>query len=239
MATTLPSFVELMSSLGLEQTAASHSLSSPHSSPSMPNITPPSPDRSRSSPPPPRDYGISQNRRARYSPYSPVFPASRRRGSSSSSSSSEHERRPGSTSPHPPSSPRSRRLRGTLTVNVYDSNCDLPANTPISTYVRRKTPGASPTSPTFSRATSSSPVAASTGPLTLPTLPSFFPHSASVESFPITPNPNVESLTGSSPASMAKVLPEVHSASVHAHRIYHTGVRLSSPPIDRRQVQTA
>ncbi|KAJ6629165.1 hypothetical protein B0H10DRAFT_2209090 [Mycena sp. CBHHK59/15] len=78
--TTLPSFVELMSSLGLDQAAtpaperstSSSPRSSPSSSPRMPSVTPPSPTKSRSSPSL-RDAGAPRNRLARYSPYSPVF----------------------------------------------------------------------------------------------------------------------------------------------------------------------
>ncbi|KAJ7667826.1 hypothetical protein DFH06DRAFT_230664 [Mycena polygramma] len=239
--TTLPSFVELMSSLGLDQTApapesASPSpRSSPSSSPRMPSVTPPSPTKSRSSPSL-RDAGASRNRLARYSPYSPVFQSSRRGSLSSvSSSSSDYERptvRAYSTSPHPPSSPRSRKRHGNnLTVNVYGSNTDLSANTPISTYVRRKTPGASPTSPTFPRegvdSLTDSP-SASPMPFSIPTLPSLFPRSASSDSFPLTPNSDIENPASerSSPNYASKPLPDV----IEYHRGYHTGVRISSPP---------
>ncbi|KAJ6539175.1 hypothetical protein B0H19DRAFT_961310 [Mycena capillaripes] len=215
--TTLPSFVELMSSLGLDQTApaperstSSSPRSSPSSSPRMPSVTPPSPTKSRSSPSL-RDAGASRNRLARYSPYSPVFVSLAY-----------------STSPHPPSSPRSRKRHGNnLTVNVYGSNSDLSANTPISTYVRRKTPGASPTSPTFPREALDSP-SSSPMPFSIPTLPSLFPRSASSDSFPLTPNSDVEHPPSerSSPNYLSKPLPDV----IEIHRGYHTGVRISSPP---------
>ncbi|KAJ7499089.1 hypothetical protein FB451DRAFT_25322 [Mycena latifolia] len=239
--TTLPSFVELMSSLGLETTTApehptsASPRSSPSSSPRMPSVTPPSPTKSRSSPSL-RDPGAPRNRLARYSPYSPVFQLSSRRGSLSSlsSSSSDYERptvRAYSTSPHPPSSPRARKRHGNnLTVNVYGSNSDLSANTPISTYVRRKTPGASPTSPTFPRETQDSP-STSPMPFSIPTLPSLFPRSASSESFPLTPNSDVEHLSSghSSPNYASKPLPDPESGTF-LHRGYHTGVRISSSP---------
>ncbi|KAJ7742435.1 hypothetical protein DFH07DRAFT_40874 [Mycena maculata] len=238
--TTLPSFVELMSSLGLDQTApapeqaASPSpCSSPSSSPRMPSVTPPSPIKSRSSPSL-RDAGAPRNRLARYSPYSPVFQLSSRRGSLSSvsSSSSDYERptvRAYSTSPHPPSSPRARKRHGNnLSVNVYGSSSDLSANTPISTYVRRKTPGASPTSPTFPREALDSP-SASPMPFSIPTLPSLFPRSASSESFPLTPNSDVEP-EHNSPNYSCKPLPDVVEAGTFLHRGHHTGVRISSPP---------
>ncbi|KAJ7507593.1 hypothetical protein B0H11DRAFT_131652 [Mycena galericulata] len=241
--TTLPSFVELMSSLGLEQTApapepstSSSPRSSPSSSPRMPSVTPPSPTKSRSSPSL-RDAGAYRNRLARYSPYSPVFQLSSRRGSLSSvsSSSSDYERptvRAYSTSPHPPSSPRARKRHGNnLSVNVYGSNSDLSANTPISTYVRRKTPGASPTSPTFPREALDSP-SDSPMPFSIPMLPSLFPRSASSESFPLTPNSDVEHLSSehSSPNYLSKQLPDVVEAGTFLHRGHHTGVRISSPP---------
>ncbi|KAJ7699908.1 hypothetical protein B0H17DRAFT_1047620 [Mycena rosella] len=232
--TTLPSFVELMSSLGLNQTAPApeHSSSSPRSSPSssprMPSVTPPSPTKSRSSPSL-RDTGASRNRLARYSPYSPVFELSSRRGSLSSvsSSSSDYERptvRAYSTSPHPPSSPRTRKRHGNnLTVNVYGSNSDLSANTPF--YLP------SPTSPTFSREALDSP-SASPMPFSIPTLPSLFPRSASSDSFPLTPNSDVEhpSSGHSSPNYSSKPLPDLVEAGTYLHRGHHTGVRISSPP---------
>ncbi|KAJ7276238.1 hypothetical protein B0H12DRAFT_1227410 [Mycena haematopus] len=238
--TTLPSFVELMSSLGLDQTApaperstSSSPRSSPSSSPRMPSVIPPSPTKSRSSPSL-RDAGASRNRLARYSPYSPVFPLSSRRGSLSSvssNSSSEYDRptaRAYSTSPRPPSSPRARKRHGNnLTVNVYGSSGDLSATTPISTYVRRKTPGASPTSPIFPRDAQESP-SASPMPFSIPTLPSLFPRSASSESFPLTPNSDLDGTPSerSSPNYPSKPLPDI----IEYHRSYHTGVRISSPP---------
>ncbi|KAJ7047541.1 hypothetical protein C8F04DRAFT_11989 [Mycena alexandri] len=241
--TTLPSFVELMSSLGLDQTApapenstSSSPRSSPSSSPRMPSVTPPSPTKSRSSPSL-RDAGASRNRLARYSPYSPVFQSSRRGSLSSvSSSSSDYERptvRAYSTSPHPPSSPRSRKRHGNnLTVNVYGSSSDLSANTPISTYVRRKTPGASPTSPTFPREAQDYSPSSSPMPFSIPTLPSLFPRSASSDSFPLTPNSDVEHISSehSSPNYASKLLPDVIEAGTFLHRGHHTGVRISSPP---------
>ncbi|KAJ7368147.1 hypothetical protein DFH08DRAFT_830518 [Mycena albidolilacea] len=235
--TTLPSFVELMESLGLDapqHDTSSSPRSSPSSSPRMPSVTPPSPTKSRSSPSL-RDPGASRNRLARYSPYSPVFQLSSRRGSLSSvssNSSSDYERptRAYSTSPHPPSSPRARKRHGNnLTVNVYGSSGDLSANTPISTYVRRKTPGASPTSPIFPRDALEESPSASPMPFTIPTLPSLFPRSASSDSFPLTPNSDLDGNPASersSPNYPTKPLPDV----IEYHRSYHTGVRISSPP---------
>ncbi|KAJ7228829.1 hypothetical protein GGX14DRAFT_615385 [Mycena pura] len=246
-ATTLPSFVELMTTLGIDQAApipeqaasSSSPRDSPASSPRVPSVTPPSPTKSRSSPSL-RDALASRNRLARYSPYSPQL--SERRGSLSSlsSTSSDYERptvRAYSTSPHPPSSPRARKRHGkNLIVNVYGSNPDLPANTPISSYVRRKTPGASPTSPTFprdrdrDRDTQEYSPSASPMPFSIPTLPALFPRSASSDSFPLTPNSDIDHLHLDSPNSASKPLPDVAEERTYLHRGYHTGVRISAPP---------
>ncbi|KXN86348.1 hypothetical protein AN958_10210 [Leucoagaricus sp. SymC.cos] len=215
--TSLPSFIELMESLGLERTSHSPSPelspspspeSSPSSSPQLGGTTAPSPSRSRSSPSL-RDLS-SRHRAARYSPYSSYT----RRGSSSSSSS---------TSP-PPASLRARRSRSQLTVNVYGSTSDLPAYTPISSYLRRKTPGASPTSPTFPRHVTYESV-----DITLPIIPSF-PNSASTDSsFPKTPQSDITSSPRLS--DMAKIVTETTEVkSTRSHRKWHTGVRISTPP---------
>ncbi|KAJ7068109.1 hypothetical protein C8F01DRAFT_591093 [Mycena amicta] len=232
--TTLPSFVELMASLGLDPAQERSPSSSPSSSPRVPSVTPPSPSKSRSNPSL-RDAAASRNRLARYSPYSPQL--SERRGSLSSlsSSSSDYERptvRAYSTSPHPPSSPRARRRHGNnLTVNVFGSSTNLAANTPISSYVRRKTPGASPTSPSFPREPQDYSPSASPMPFSIPTLPPLFPRSASSDSFPLTPNSDIEHLpsTNSSPNPANKPLPD--EERIYLHRTYHTGVRISSPPM--------
>ncbi|KAL6299129.1 hypothetical protein BKA93DRAFT_619990 [Sparassis latifolia] len=62
------------------------------------------------------------------------------------------------------------------------SDTDLTANTPISTLVRRKTPQASPTSPTFAHRTkrrSCSPAF----PMSIPSLPHVFPPSPTANGF--------------------------------------------------------
>nr|GAT53982.1 predicted protein [Mycena chlorophos] len=229
--TTLPSFVELMATLGLDQTQDRSPASSPSSSPRVLSVAPPSPSKSRSSPSL-RDAAAGRNRLARYSPYSPQL--SERRGSVSSSSSSDYERpmtRAYSTSPHPPSSPRARRRHGNkLTVNVFGSNTDLAM--PISSYVRRKTPGASPTSPTFPREPQDSSPSGSPMPFSIPTLPALFPRSASTESdFPLTPNSDIDQPPSRNPSPSPTnklVLPDEERTYLHRH--YHTGVRISSPP---------
>lgn len=217
-----------MESLGLEQTSHSPSPelspspspeSSPSSSPHLGGTMAPSPTRSRSSPSL-RDLS-SRHRAPRYSPYSSYT----RRGSTSSSSSSDLEcTKQSSTSP-PPSSLRARRSRNQLTVNVYGSTSDLPAYTPISSYLRRKTPGASPTSPTFPRHVTYESV-----DITLPIVPSF-PNSASTDSsFPKTP----QSDNGASSPRLsdkAVIITEATEVrSPRSHRRWHTGVRISTPP---------
>ncbi|KAJ3566014.1 hypothetical protein NP233_g7270 [Leucocoprinus birnbaumii] len=225
--TSLPSFIELMDSLGLEQTSHSSSPeispspspeSSPSASPQLGGTMAPSPTRSRSSPSL-RDYS-SRTRTPRYSPYYSYT----RRGSTSSSSSSDQESTKKSSTSPPPSSLRARRSRNQLTVNVYGSTSDLPAYTPISTYLRRKTPGASPTSPSFPR-----PVTYESTDITLPILPSF-PSPASTESsLPETPQPDMPgSPQGFDKAMIVTEATEVRSPRIH--RRWHTGVRISTPP---------
>ncbi|KAF9452045.1 hypothetical protein P691DRAFT_785406 [Macrolepiota fuliginosa MF-IS2] len=223
----LPSFIELMESLGLEQNESSPELSpspSPTLSPSSPHLggtTAPSPSRSRSSPSL-RDLS-SRHRAPRYSPYSSYT----RRGSTSSSSSSDLEYTKRSSTSPPPSSLRARRSRNQLTVNVYGSTSDLPAYTPISSYVRRKTPGASPTSPTFPRLVTYESV-----DITLPIVPSF-PNSASTDSsFPRTPQ-SATGASSSSPRLSDKALIVTETTEIRSpigHRRWHTGVRISTPP---------
>lgn len=124
----------------------------------------------------------------------------------------------------PPSSLRARRSRNQLTVNVYGSTSDLPAYTPISSYVRRKTPGGSPTSPTFLRHTTYESV-----DITLPIVPSF-PDSASTDSsFPKTPQSDISATAISSDKALTMTeVTEVPSPRVY--RRWHTGIRISTPP---------
>lgn len=213
---SLPSFVELMASLGLERSASA--LQAPRSttpSPRLENVHPSSPTRSRSSPS--LRESASRHRVTRYSPYSPSITSNRRGSISSISSSSSDDLSPSSnTFPTSTlSSLRARRSRNKLFISVYGSTSDLPADTPISTYVRRKNPGLSPTSPTFS---SSDPhFTPPMLPLTLPILPTLLPNSASSDSCPVTPTSDCE-------------LPLSGPCSPVMRR--HTGVRISTqlPP---------
>ncbi|EDR12510.1 uncharacterized protein LACBIDRAFT_323800 [Laccaria bicolor S238N-H82] len=189
---SLPSFVELMAALGLEQSASA--LQSPRSttaSPCLESVHPSSPTRSKSSPSL-RD-SASRHRVTRYSPYSP---------------STLH-----------------LSYFDIVLPPVYGSTSDLPADTPISTYVRRKTPGLSPSSPSFS--CSGSPITPPM-PLTLPILPTLLPNSASSDSFPVTPTSDCElPLPGPcSPVGEHKPLTEGPRYIRHMRR--HTGVRIST-----------
>jgi hypothetical protein len=232
---TLPSFVELMETLGIDPVTRIPEQSSSRSSPSSPQLLALptlSPSRSRSSPSL-RDPSMSRSKGARYSPYAPtVVPASRRGSvSSSSSSSPELERtslRAYSASPRLSSPRLRRRIDNKLTVNVFGSSSDLSANTPISSFVRRKTPGVSPTSPTF---LAESPTASpSTMPFSLPTLPPFFPQSASSDSFPVTPNSDIGDFPArNSPDCKSTLLPDAHDTGL-VRRPRRTGIRISTPP---------
>ncbi|KAL0070915.1 hypothetical protein AAF712_002136 [Marasmius tenuissimus] len=210
--TTLPSFVELVATLGLDSAKgssqdASSCSSASQSSPSSPRadklgIPATSPTRSRSSPSL-RDCA-ARSRTARYSPYSPTLSTS--------------------SSPRPSPSPRMRRKAQSnkLSINIFGSSTDLAANTPISSYVRRKTPMTSPTSPTFSRSRSNPP----SYPMTLPKLPTFLPRSASSDSFPLTPESEVEGFTVG-PAISTK--PSLSEDAIRSSR-YQTGIRISTSP---------
>ncbi|PPQ72353.1 hypothetical protein CVT24_002069 [Panaeolus cyanescens] len=227
----LPSFVELMASLGLEQTnpcpEQSPSPPPPSSpgSPALPNKG--SPARSSSSPAL-RDVA-TRHRLTRFSPYSPAVSFTKRRGSLSSVSSSDFETSPLSATFSIPPRPEAsrRRYRNKLTVNTYGSSCDLTANTPISTYVRRKTPGTSPTSPTFSRDSgyeSSSPTTAM--PFSIPSLPVLLPSSAGSETFPI-----IVSTSESDIAKESSPLADITEGSNYYRYIRRrTGVRISTSP---------
>ncbi|KAJ8468190.1 hypothetical protein ONZ45_g17337 [Pleurotus djamor] len=192
MATTLPSFIELMASLGLDQATAPRDTrcSSPYSSPrasprsSLSRDSSPSIPRSGSSTSL-KDVLSARSRAARYTPYSPKLSAPRR-GSLSSVSSSASDNSSCPSSPRFTSRSRSRKRTHQLTINICESSNDLSANTPISSYVRRKTPGTSPTSTVFPREDRDDAAACLT-PLSLPTLPPLPPLSGSSDEFPLTP----------------------------------------------------
>ncbi|KAK7049675.1 hypothetical protein VNI00_005706, partial [Paramarasmius palmivorus] len=138
----------------------------------------------------------------------------------------------GSISPRPSPSPRIRRrtVNGKLTINVFGSSTDLPANTPISSYVRRKTPVTSPTSPTFPRDASNEVTPMYPMPFTLPKLPAFLPGSANSESFPITPDSELEEFSSRmSPKQNGKALSDDLEIK-HLPSRLHTGIRISTSP---------
>ncbi|KAJ4472306.1 hypothetical protein J3R30DRAFT_3709761 [Lentinula aciculospora] len=238
--TTLPSFVELMASLGINATAGQpeqdghlSSSSSPSSSPKLLGVAAPS-LRSKSSPSL-RDQRY-RSRPARYSPYSFTFTSSRRRGSVSSHSSSsssdmdDMSSRSGSCSPTLQPSPRLRkRAPNKLAVNVFGSSPDLSANTPISSYVRRKTPGTSPLLPSFPRESDDSREFSK--PFIIPALPSFLPPSAPSEPFSFSSRSGLED--SSSPPSSKfglEPFPERELDTMSRSSRLHTGIRISTTP---------
>ncbi|KIP12827.1 hypothetical protein PHLGIDRAFT_113416 [Phlebiopsis gigantea 11061_1 CR5-6] len=205
--TTLPSFVELMASLGLESNSSDgkedrpsyhgHSRSSSYSSTistlsqSSGSSVEPNSDYDMDGPPyivvsssnqtVPRDVEVDRRKhRVRYSPYMPAISHIRRSSLPSAIPDNLHSHppralsnSPRSSSPlrglkHPPStSGLSRRLDKKLTLDA-----DLIANTPISTFVRLRSPQSSPISPTFPnrpKRRSTSPSV----PVSIPTLPTF------------------------------------------------------------------
>ncbi|KAF9469064.1 hypothetical protein BDZ94DRAFT_1245278 [Collybia nuda] len=238
--TTLPSFVELMASLGLEASTKildqmPSTRSSPSSSPRPAIITAPLYSRSKSTQSL-RDASTTRQRVARYTPYSPVLSSARRGSLSSlSSTSSEIDRSPlraCSTSPRTTSSPRlSRRSLNKLSVNIYGSVSDLAANTPISTYVRRKTPGASPTSPTFPHEGRNYTRSESPMPVAVPTLPALLPSSENLETLPITPSDS-ESVPDEVDSRIYSERPSVDApqGGNRSRRSHHAGTRISTPP---------
>ena len=131
-----------------------------------------------------------------------------------------------------PSRPRTRKTRNKrLAVNVYGSSSDLAADTPISTYVRRKTPGTSPTSPIFNRDSGYESSSSTTAmPFSIPSLPVLFLKSSSSESFP-TSDSELEDVASTSPKTGAKRLPDLSKSSHRNRRIVRrpTGVRISVP----------
>ncbi|PCH41428.1 hypothetical protein WOLCODRAFT_163085 [Wolfiporia cocos MD-104 SS10] len=212
--TTLPSFVELMASLGLDNKAHSpalnnpgpaltaprfhHSRSSSTSSCSSFSSGPVSPPQRtipvdgpqiasmRESSPSERDWEMERRkaRAKRYAPYGTSISHTRKRSVSTivKEEPDEQPLRPLSTSPYLSTATISRKssslaMRSTKRPHKLTlSENDLTANTPISSFVRRKTPQTSPTSPTFPerrRKRSSSP----TVPVSIPTLPFVFPPS--------------------------------------------------------------
>ncbi|KAI9510417.1 hypothetical protein F5148DRAFT_577936 [Russula earlei] len=211
---SLPSFVELMSSLGLEDGSPiscnapsflrprSHSDAS--SSSGIDDEREPSPQQHANTGAylfVPADHDrrnfidvdvdvprVSRQGKGRYSPYS--FDAIPRKGSLPSLFESRKAKRTPSTSPLP--SPRSRAARPSRASpsrrssrRGSDSWLHEDASTPISTFLRRKTPQMSPTSAAFPRSALDEPLAPVAIPALPPLLSSFvFPQRASQPSSP-------------------------------------------------------
>ncbi|CAL1702244.1 unnamed protein product [Somion occarium] len=213
--TALPSFVELMATLGLDNNTVStdkrpqptsfphHSRSSSYSSTSSAgsrsssNVTP-SHSNIYTEPPPAiyisrhrnssnasdRDGELEARRqRTRYSPYSPPISHARRGSMPVVPCDEEPHEQPSraySTSPSPLLKPRSVGRRSSALGLTSSSkrpeklvlaDPELMGNTPISTFVRRRTPQASPISPTFPHR--SRRAASTSVPVSLPKLPTF------------------------------------------------------------------
>jgi len=218
MTTTLPSFVELMASLGLENSpglpvlhkdmapvsvghrvhhsrSSSASSSSSLSSSVSTTVSPRRPlvrlegssAMECEGSPSDRDWDMERRRVRvpRFAPYAPSISHMRKRSTSAfiKEETEDVPVRPLSTSPYfsPTTCSVPRRASHNALRQSYArprklvlSQSDLTANTPISTFVRRKTPQGSPTSPSFShriRKRSCSPVQ----PVLIPTLPHVFP----------------------------------------------------------------
>ncbi|KAF9569487.1 hypothetical protein CPC08DRAFT_718304 [Agrocybe pediades] len=243
---SLPSFIELMASLGLEQgtpssTVVKQSSSSSTASPQPPSL-PGSPRAgsinapSRSSSSPSIRETTARHHASRFSPYSPAVSLTRRRGSLSSVSSSSDFDSPVSATFYVPSLPtatRPRRYRNKLSVNTYGSSSDLNADTPISTYVRRKTPGTSPTSPTFNNPADSGYESSSPPPMpfSIPSLPVLLPHSASSESFPDTLSSDIDIVDADRSSALANIADSDYYRFIRRR----TGTRISRPSALRNQ----
>ncbi|KAF8623433.1 hypothetical protein AX15_006375 [Amanita polypyramis BW_CC] len=137
---SLPSFVDLMASLGLGQKErpSSKSTSSPHLTQHLI-----SPLAARCHPDTfPRNPTVHKQRMRRFSPYSLVDPL-KRHGSFPSTPTPEPKQ-------HRCHSPDKGRRNLAHPINFFDPMADLDANAPISIYVRRKTSGGSNQSSTTS-----------------------------------------------------------------------------------------
>ncbi|KAI0771866.1 hypothetical protein BD413DRAFT_604019 [Trametes elegans] len=205
MSTTLPSFVELMASLGLggpddasesakppasrHSRTSSHSSSISHLSASSSIVSPPTSNIysrdnthalphspaivvSSHEPSPERDLPCDIRRSratTRYSPYGTIS-HSRKASMPVLNAERTYERPIRALSTSPRLSPISTSFRGRRArqpKNLPLGDADLMAYTPISSYVRRKTPQNSPTSPTFARDRET----ATAHPLSIPALP--------------------------------------------------------------------
>lgn len=163
--TALPSFVELMASLGLDNKKSSPSPTQEFSSPAI---------VVSSEHEPTQEHITSRIRVARYSPYGAPISHSHRRSASTLSSDGTDSELPNRTNP---ASPRHRPCAlklGPESRHRHVSDPEFSANMPISTFVRRKTPTSSPVSPTFAHRTRRRSQSPTIIPVSLPTVPPVF-----------------------------------------------------------------
>jgi hypothetical protein len=129
------------------------------------------------------------------------------------------------------SRPRRRKTRNkVLHAITYGSSSDLTADTPISTYVRRKTPGTSPTSPTFAAdsgyESSSSPTAM---PFSIPSLPDLLANSSSISDTAANSSSSDSEFEDHVQTSFRSAVKR-NSKSNNGNCRRPTGVRISVPP---------
>ncbi|KAF9649633.1 hypothetical protein BDM02DRAFT_3186126 [Thelephora ganbajun] len=167
--TALPSFVELMASLGLDNNKKS-SLP-PTQELSSPAIVVSSEHEST------QDHISSRIRVARYSPYgAPISHSHRRSASTLSIDGTDSELPSRTNSASPRHRPCALKL-GSESKHRHVNDPESSANMPISTFVRRRTPTSSPVSPTFAHRTRRRSQSPTINPVSLPTLPPVFvPH---------------------------------------------------------------
>ncbi|KZT26981.1 hypothetical protein NEOLEDRAFT_1194323 [Neolentinus lepideus HHB14362 ss-1] len=239
--TTLPSFVELMASLGLENNidrgsdlsyprllrpssshpqlpSAPRTLSGPASTPSMPTIMTSDHDAPSSKNGDLDTFHLGSGQRIRrYAPYSPridevlVNHATQshvRNKSVPAPFSDGVARGPGRPVSTSPRLAEARDRPAPLALNegsrrrASTLHSETIAGTPISTYLRRKTPSASPTSPHFPHRSVRTPPADPAAPVSLPSLPPLPPMSytyVSASTHSATPAPRSGSASPPSP----------------------------------------
>ncbi|KAF8826564.1 hypothetical protein HHX47_DHR5000426 [Lentinula edodes] len=214
--TTLPSFVELMASLGINAKAGqperactpSSPDSSPSSSPKL--LGEPTPSLQSKSSPSLRDQG-RRSRSTRFSPYSSTFVGS-----------SEH------VETSIPDDPFRYQLGGEAVYPLIPLPLLQTPMVYLNDYVRRKTPGTSPSSPSFPR--DFGQAREFSKPFIMPTLPSFLPASARKEAFSLTQNLEMDNPSvppQSHPGFMEFSDVELDTMSRRSH--FHTGIRISTP----------
>lgn len=254
---SLPSFVELMASLGLEEEASfsqrSSAFSRPRSSSNATSCSSTHDDESGSPWPqhtqtgnyllvPSRHgrhssvdvdaFNVPRRGQGRYTPYLAVHvPRKMSMPSIYSDADADMPKRAFSTSPLRSSAGSPRSIRGSRSGSAsrsghrsqksWATESDLPAITPISTFVRRKSPhspSVSPTVPTFPPSVHD--VLEPLSPVAIPALPSLLP------SF-LLPSPSAETVIQPSGQSM-----EVEGSNDSRR---HHGIRISTSPHEIRK----